>query len=508
MDFCILKTKDYRIFELDGKTYEGAYWVNRALPGDTLTSDFKLISRADHKGLVGVLELTKARYGFNARNNPLYLFVPWNESYPPFYVGSSHKDTSKNVLAVVDFENWEEYKNCPRGICREIIGPCGDLESEERALLASLNPKKWKHEPLLNPPIVPAQGGSKLERATFHIDPPGCRDIDDAVTLWENDSKGIEVRIHIADVASTLATNPRLHDAARQSQTIYKDGAVVSGMFPATVEAALSLLPGTARMTLTLGFTVDGSNITNIRWCQQEIVVKESYTYETILNSRHCALLKAVTSALAKREVTDAHEWVSELMLFYNKTAAKWLYDNCSGVLRRHSGPNAERLDALAAIGKVPLYLAYSSGEYCSPLTSDTQHWGLDTNYYCHASSPIRRWVDCLNQAALIDILFNTYIELPVADIDALNMMAKAIKKYERDLTFARVLMAPDAPKEIQGIVVECGTKLRVWVEAWNNIITVKTDSEFLPGTTVSVKIFFDAGQRNWKRRMVLSCKT
>ena len=509
MDFCILKTKDYRIFELDDKTYEGAEWANRALPGDTVTTDFQLISRADHKGLVGVLELAgKTRYGFTARNHPLYLFVPWNESYPPFYVGSSHKDTSKNVLAIIDFEKWEEYKNCPRGICREIIGQCGDLQSEERALLAHLGPKKWKHEPLLNPPIVPAQGGSKLEGATFHIDPPGCRDIDDAVTLWENYDKSIDIRIHIADVASTLATNPQLHDAARQSQTIYKDGVVVSGMFPASVEASLSLLPGTTRMTLTLGFTIDGSNVTNVRWCQQEIEVKESYTYETILHSRHCELLRMATSVLAKRDVTDPHEWVSELMLFYNKTAAKWLYDNGAGVLRRHSGPNAERLEALAAIGKIPLYLAYSSGEYCSPLTSDTKHWGLDSDYYCHASSPIRRWVDCLNQAALIDILFDTYIELPVPDIDALNTMGKAIKKYERDLTFARVLMNPDTPKEVEGIVVECGAKLRVWIEAWNKVVTVKTDSEFLPGATVSVKIFFDAGKRNWKRRMVLSCKT
>jgi exoribonuclease R len=505
MDFCILKTKDYRIFDLDGKIYEGAYKVNRALPGDTVTTEAKLVSRTSHRGIVGILELTKARYGFTARNHPIYLFVPWNESYPPFYVGSSHKDTSKSVLAIVDFESWDEYKNCPRGICREIIGPCGDLESEEKALLAHLRPKKWSQNTLLSPPRPPNQGGSKLEGFTFHIDPPGCRDIDDAVTIWLNDDDSIEVRIHITDVASTLATNHWLHGADRQSQTIYKDGAVVSGMFPAAVEEKLSLLPGHTRMTLTLAFTLEGSTVTDLRWLQQEIEVKESYTYETIMISRHHVLLRCVASALAKREVDDPHDWVAELMLFYNKTAAKWLYDNCSGVLRRHSAPDAERLQVLETAGKVPKHFAYSSGEYCSPDTSNTKHWGLDTDYYCHATSPIRRWVDCLNQAALIDILFNNYIELPAADIDSLNAMGKAIKKYERDLTFVRVLMAPDSPKEVDGIVVESGKKLRVWIESWNQIVTVKGEYDFLPGATVSVKIFFDAGQRNWKRRMVLS---
>lgn len=500
MDFCILKTKDYRIFDLNGKIYEGR--VNRALPGDTVSTDAKLISRGTHKGIVGILELTKARYGFTARNHPIYLFVPWNESYPPFYVGSSHKDT-KPVLAIVDFESWEEYKNCPRGICREIIGPCGDLESEEKALLAQLGPKKWPQNTPLSSPLPPAQGGSKLEGTTFHIDPPGCRDIDDAVTLWLNNDN-IEVRIHIADVASTLATNPWLHDATRQSQTIYKDGAVVSGMFPAAVEERLSLLPGHNRMTLTLAFTLEGPAVTNLRWMQQEIEVKESYTYDTILLSRHHALLREVASTLAKRDVVDPHDWVAELMLFYNKTAAKWLYDNCSGVLRRHSAPDAERLQVLETAGKVPVHLVYSSGEYCSPDTANLKHWGLNTDYYCHATSPIRRWVDCLNQAALIDILFDNYIDLP-ADIDSLNAMGKAIKKYERDLTFVRVLMGPDSAKEVDGIVVESGAKLRVWIGAWNQIVTVKGDYEFLPGAAVLVKIFFDAGQRNWKRRMVLS---
>lgn len=503
----ILKTKDYRTFELCGNTFEGAQKANRGLPGDTLSDDCEVAIRADHKGLVGVLELAgKARYGFTARNLPIYLFSPWNESYPPFYVGSSHKDTTTNVLAIVDFENWEVGKNCPRGNCRDIIGPCGDLESEEKALLAQLHPKKWKNTPLLNSPIPPAQGGYKLEGNTFHIDPPGCRDIDDALTIWNTEEGATEVRIHIADVASTLATNPWLCDAQRQGQTIYKNGVVVAGMFPEAVEEKLSLLPGQSRMTLTLGFTFAYSKVSNIRWFQQEIQVKESYTYDTIILSQHHLVLREVAACLAGHDVIDPHDWVAEFMLFYNKQAANWLYDNCSGVLRRHSPPDMDRLKALEAAKTVPTHLAYSSGEYCEPTSRSTEHWGLGVDVYCHATSPIRRWVDCLNQAHLIDILFSQYVDIPLADIDNLNAMAKAIKKYERDLTFVRVLMGPNSVKEVAGIVVELHpSKMRVWVEAWKQLVIVKGSHDFLPGAKLDIKVFFDAGQRNWKRRMVLS---
>lgn len=498
----ILNTKDYHRFQLCGKDFEGASKANRGLPGDTMTDCCTLISRADHKNIVGVLEIaSKTRYGFTARNFPIYLFTPWNEAYPQFYVGSSYKETSTNVLAVIDYESWES--NCPRGICQQIIGPCGDLISEEKALLIHLSPKKWKNLPILDNPTPPTQGGHKLDKATFHIDPLGCKDIDDAITMWFKPDKSLEVRIHIADVASTLNTNPWLWEASKQAQTIYKDGAVVAGMFPSSVEEKLSLLPGRIRMTLTLGFTYINNTITNLLWYQQEIDVKESYTYDTFIKSHQYIYLKKVISFLAKRDVTDPHELVAELMLFYNKEAAKILHSNGAGILRRHSAPDLERLKIFEEICGVPTYLAYNSGEYCKVSSTDTKHWGLSASAYCHATSPIRRWADCVNQAALINILFQQFIELPLPDIDHLNAMSKRIKRYERDLLFLRVLMG-NTTKSVNGIVIETAPKLRVWIEDWNQIISIKGEYNFASGDLVLVTIFFNVSQRNWKRKMVL----
>ena len=257
-------------------------------------------------------------------------------------------------------------------------------------------------------------------------------------------------------------------------------------------------------MTLTLGVTIKDGNVRDIRWFQQEIEVKESSTYDTILLSKHYVLLREVTSCMAGKDVVDPHDWVAELMLFYNKEAAKILHASGVGILRRHSAPDMKYLKTLEELGKVPTYLAYSSGEYCLT-TDDTAHWGLGTNVYCHATSPIRRWVDCINQGHLMNILFSHSVRIPVANVDNLNTMAKTIKKYERDITFLRVLIGPNSVKEVSGIVVDSSVNLRIWVEAWKQIVIVKGVYEFLPGTAVSLKIFFDAGKRNWKRRMVFA---
>ena len=344
-----LLSKRYETFEVGSVKFEGAGNARPALPGDRVVVEqgrvVSLVERADHTGLVGVLEVASStRYGFTARGTPIYLFVPWNKDYPPFYVGSTYTDRSQNILVIVDLEHWDASANCPRGSCRRVIGPCGDIDAEEAALLCHACPKPWKTArlPILDAPLPPREGGSKYTGPTFHVDPPGCRDIDDAISITKTGNT-IDLRIHITDVGSYLVTNPWLTKAATLGQTLYKDGRVVAGMFPAPVEEALSLLPFSPRMTLTLHIIfedVEGMLIVRSKeWLQEEIEVKESYTYESIKMSDYAELLKEVTSALSYRSLEDPHEWIEQLMLTYNMEVAAILKKAGRGILRRHSPP-------------------------------------------------------------------------------------------------------------------------------------------------------------------------
>jgi exoribonuclease R len=504
-----LRTKDYKTFNLNGLVISGAKNVKGALVGDSveISTESKtvnrIIKRTHHASIVGTLELaSSSRYGFTSRGIPIYLFVPWNEAYPPFYVGSSYADRSTNVVALVDLEDWAVGANCPRGLCRRVIGKCGELSVEMEALIIHTHPVKWKGQLQLMAPIPFSQGGSYLDTRTFHIDPSGCRDIDDAISMWIHDSV-VEVRIHIADVASLLASNPILWSSERLGETLYKDGAVVSGLFPTDVESSCSLLPGKQRKTLTLAFVWDMTTcaISNLRWLQQEIIVKESYTYETIVNSEWATLLKTVTSGLAGRDVSDPHEWVSELMLFYNKTAAAVLKRASKGILRRHSEPDQTLLTSLEMEGFAPKFLAFKAGEYVEATDPNTLHWGLQEAVYCHATSPIRRWVDCINQGTLINTLFVPEFVVPPFTIDLVNAQAKRVKAFERDNFFVQMLLS-NPMKTVKGNVISNGTKTKVWVPEWNRCVSL---IEYIQvGSRLTLSVYANPTHRNWKRRLIL----
>ena len=500
----MLTTKDYKRFRVGDVEFEGASLACRALPGDTVNVEYgqvtAILKRAEHRNIVGTLELaSKVRYGLTGRNYPIFLFTPFTESYPPFYVGCSQKDVSQNVLAMIDLAHWDD-GTCPRGSLVQIFGPAGEIAVEEEALAVHASPLRWKK---LDELVEPEPLSDRALGITFHVDPAGCRDIDDAITLHPIDAANMEVSIHIADVASWLRVNPSLVDKARTiSQTLYRDGAAIRPMFPLELsEGKFSLLPGQDRRVVTLKFIWNKTQqeMSEPIWKMEMIRVSQSFTYHSVTKSMVSGELKDICSGIAGRDVTDSHEWIEQLMLLYNREAAKMLLGAGMGVLRRHAGVLQERFDAYQTLGLPADRLAMAAGEYCEATAADTQHWGLATAAYCHASSPIRRWSDCANQMILQDIIAGMAPAPLQTDITQMNTRSKAVKAYERDLTFVRAVLEP-SKKPLDGIVAEPG---RVWVPRWGRIVKADT-AEIPPGAAVAIKYFCDATKRNWKRRLVL----
>ena len=139
---CTKNYKEFAIKDANGlimKEFLGAKNANRALPGDIVEateSGCSLLYRKQTTPIAGLLELSsKTKYGFTNRHHPMYLFTPFNESYPQFIVGSSERDTSKNRPGVIHFEKWTEADNLPRGALIQL------LETDEDAL-------SWTYTPI------------------------------------------------------------------------------------------------------------------------------------------------------------------------------------------------------------------------------------------------------------------------------------------------------------------------------------------------------------------------
>ncbi len=550
----ILQTKDYDSFiilsDIGDKLLEfsGAKKANKCLPGDHIRWNkekelCELELRNELPMIVGTLELTnKSKYGLTSRGIPIYLFTPYDKRFPHFIVGSSEKDTSQNKIALIKFDVWSKNATFPRGQLQQILGNSGDYKAELQGLIWQASPLKYP-KGAWNPKTTEIHKRKRIEGFTFNIDPDGCKDIDDVLTFNKIDG-GWNVIITISDVARYVEDSS-VEDifASLIGQTLYLDGKVERPMLPEEYsEKTCSLVPGKTSYGISLSFKWTSLGITDIEWFESEFENNKSYTYEEFqdIKEQWRDGLQQVASYLAKENVTDSHQWIEECMKFYNMEAAKLLKEANKGLLRRHSAPNIERLEKYKELHKntgINLeQLAFQSAEYCLAEDNNTEHYGLNTTTYTHATSPIRRYADLINQRMIKMIIWSRLKEeqpqeinrpyiVPQATYD-INLRQKAIKAFDRDVTFLRAIQA-GSDKIYKGLILDLlensekkTIKLRIYVEEWKRTISVEYKSprsgvilsrdekqEFegiCEFTEIRFKCTFNMNARNWKDRSII----
>lgn len=548
----ILYTKDYERFNILNDfgniiySFEGAKFANKCLSGDHVCwkdNKCNLELRDAYPQIVGTIELTsKLKYGITSRGVPIYLFIPYNKSYPPFIVGCSEKDISRNKIGLIKFDDWTMSSTFPRGLLQQILGNSGDFEAEKQALIWQTSPWKYPKKSISTKmpisPLEPVILREELKGYTFNIDPSGCIDIDDVFTFEKLDDNSWRVTITISDVASYIENGSEVDIMSSLiGETLYDDnGAVLRPMLPSEYsEVTCSLLPGKKSLGISLQFIWYGSEISNIRWFESIFENNKSYTYDEF-NTLKLELkdpFAKIVSYLAKEDILDSHKLVEHMMIFYNIEAGKLLKKSGMGVLRRHSESNHSEIAKCcrAQINSPDIkHLAMSAAEYCLAEEDNTRHFGLLSNTYAHASSPIRRYADLLNQRVLKIIIKKSedrYI-IPISMFD-MNLRSKAIRSFERDLSFL-IAITNSKSCSFTGTIIDttiCKStpeylKIKIYVHEWKRIISTKyhrvDDSLTLvlsrdekreiivaPFVKVNIICAININARNWKDRIIIN---
>ena len=552
----ILQTTDYLHFIIlsdtgnELLTFTGAKLANKCLPGDhvcwvkrsdkrsdkqsnkgtdkqsdTQDSQCELELRDQHPLIVGTIELTgSSTYGLTKRGIPMYLFTPYDKSYPHFIVGCSEKDKRFNKIGLIQLEDWTA--TFPRGSLQQTLGVSGDYQAEEAALQWQACPwkyPKYEYDPKINDDIK----RTKLQGVTFHIDPEGCQDVDDVLTFEKITAVCWRVTITISDVAAFVEDGGAIDIMASLiGQTLYnKEGKVLRPMLPSAYsEKECSLLPGKQSYGISLQFIWDGMAIYDIQWLETTVHVNASYSYEEFQasDSPYKSVLAAIASSMAQKDVTDSHEWIEHMMIFYNTEAGKILKKAGMGILRRHSAPDRERLEKYDAHFPELRFLAFSAAEYVLAEEQDTVHYGLASDTYAHASSPIRRYADLVNQRVLKQLIRKSggYI-VPITMYD-MNRRGKAIKRFQRDMDFLDALKTGCTTFTgtiMEKIRMEDHTKIRIYLPQWKRMISTtyqtvsddvvlsrdeKSEINVALYRDVQVHCTFLMQSRNWKERAII----
>ena len=548
-----LFTKDYKRFEVRSKDdfidpikFEDALLANGCFNGDKVSWDIesgcRLIERGEHPILSGILELnSKVKYGVTSRGTPMYLFTPYRQEYPSLVVGCSEKDLTRNKLVLVKAdEATPSGRSLPRGNLQETLGLSGDPRIERLALL-------WAYTPYKMPNTLVKSEVNKQDKRrefelrpktpanTFHIDPPDCKDVDDVISI-EKQGDITRVWITISDVAEWVSPGTAIDEYAKKvTATTYENGTVVRPMLPITYsENVCSLLPDNQGLGISLVMDWNGSELQNLMFLKTVVECKRTYTYDQADADIYGTfnVLKAITKSLTGNENPNSHDFIEALMVLYNREVASILRKEGVGILRRHQGTDINKWEEFQSISPELSFLAYKSAEYCLADDQNVYHAGLESDAYCTATSPIRRYADLVNQRILKSFLgFNKQeVALPSVSVNWLNKRQKDLKHFERDIFYISNMLHNEK-RIISGIILDWSVidtnKLRfqVFVPEWKRLIKWTTHGEndglnrvkcilqqkgriietyIEKNMRVRFEIYWNPQQRFWKEKLIL----
>lgn len=482
-----------RGFYIDDQEVEN----NRALHNDIVYFEegrVTGIKRRNNSWIAGILHLeNNKKYGFTKKNIPYYKFTPLSGKYPSFIVPTKRRDKCALYCAIT-FNSWTEKNKHPVGQVEQYIGEVGRLENETTALLYKNNVFPKKNKTKFKEIAPPREADVKYN--SFSIDPKGCRDIDDAFSYNEVDGF-IEIGIHIAHVGQHIENfNSMLFSS------IYLNDKQINMLDDKLTYDTLSLGNGIPKYAMSIIFTYNSEGKLINKNIKETVVCNKALSYhaaEEIIKrdqSHPVSKLHDLTKKILKVDEISATKLVEHFMILYNSTVAEILYNyNTKTITRNHK--------RVEFIGNHSL-LDTDLSNYLSRLNQNAAlysisghqigHDDLGLRFYTHATSPIRRFVDVINQINLVKYLRGEKLTI-VENIDIVNLFNKNLRKFYNNYKKLNVIFSETTKGVHECYITEIkNKKLKVYIPS------LEIEHGFYP---VSPKLF-DCNEIIEKENMIV----
>ena len=312
-------------------------------------------------------------------------------------------------------------------------------------------------------PLYTKEPQAHLDASTFSIDPEGCLDADDAISIFPSENR---VLIHIVDIASLLTDAGTESIAAGQAFTLYlpnKD----THLLPESLATGLwSLKPGVPRKVITVDvrFEEGTTKVKSYDIYQDTIISTAAYTYEeaeefirTASNPEFAYIQTLMSLFPSKKSLcipqlqitvdpktgqltsfktttnTDiAHKFIEQMMILANTIVSQHLstHQQTKELYARipqrfHStGRTLVEVDTPIPLSPtVQSFLAIKQFAAAKYSAQDQGHFGLGLTSYTHFTSPLRRY---------FDVLIHRLLAGSVYDAKGLDLLLEHINVQER----------------------------------------------------------------------------
>ena len=480
------------------------------------------------KNIPGILLLENNRtYGRTENKKRLYYKCKPNNSKLPYFLipydmPMGFQKNFKNKYVTFHFHQWNDKHPC--GILSQNIGDTYDLPSFNEYQLYCKNlhqsitlsiakakeqlkqnsidhyVKTIRSNPTEYGPILNYENREDI----FTIDPRGCLDRDDALSIKTQDKGHITehiVSVYIANVWVWLEAMNLWDVVGNRVSTIYFPE-MKRPMLPTVIgEQLCSLDQKHTRLAFVMEFSVvehpnkgiyiqylDGLRPT-LQQCAIQVTHNFDYEERKLLKYKPYLDLQTLTKKM-DTSVRDSHDVVSYWMTQMNYYVAKHMKYEKMGIYRSVQSRNnsvtiTNKIEEVKAQMPpfVRLWEQQMSGKYIvlnkdgtTDNINELQHDVLGFSQYVHFTSPIRRMVDLLNQilwvrnhinpsAMRIDI--TDFYNKQVQNIDELNRQMKTIRRIQSDAHILdKVTNDPSiVEKTYEAIVINNEEKAMLYIE-------------------------------------------
>lgn len=260
-------------------------------------------------------EIEEEKLSGHSKRQEHLLCVPMDNRIPMVHVTTRQRSHLVGQRFVIRIDSWDADSKLPRGHVVRILGPIGDLETENRAILVEneinilpftkLSLQELPIDTEENPWLIPAKEYAyrrdlRFSHRTYSIDPPGSKDVDDCLSIGQLDDNTMEVGVHIADVSYFVNEGSLLDlEAFSRGTTVYLVGNTYH-MLPAILSENLcSLRYGKDRLAVSVIWTVDPQN---------DFEILDVWFGRTIIRSRQQMFYAQAQAILDEKDLPDGWE--------------------------------------------------------------------------------------------------------------------------------------------------------------------------------------------------------
>ncbi|XP_070618176.1 DIS3-like exonuclease 1 isoform X2 [Erythrolamprus reginae] len=229
----------------------------------------------------------------HSKNAQKVLVTPWDYRIPKIRISTQQAEALQDSRVVVRIDSWESTSLYPNGHFVRVVGRIGDLEGEIQTILVensiSVSPfseAQMCEMPTLIPErpwqVSPEEQQKRLDlretHLVFSIDPKGCEDVDDALSIRLLPNSNLELGVHIADVTHFVAANSYTDTEAKARATTYYLADRRYDMLPAILSANLcSLLGNVDRYAVSVIWELDKATYEIKRVRYKRTIIRSSY---------------------------------------------------------------------------------------------------------------------------------------------------------------------------------------------------------------------------------------